>query len=556
MSITYAGQIVREAPEIEAYKLGLLKSAQAQVAKPLALPAYESAGLQALQNQAVGTAQAYGTKGLGIGGYAPFLQGASGSLGAGTAALQAAGKGISGINVNPFFNAAQLGMTEAATAAGKLGQFSNVVSGGYGNLAQGSSSLGSGATTLADAGKQISGMNVDPYFNTANLGFGEAATAAGKIGGFSDAVGRGFGNIAQGSTTLGDAGKVLGGAAQGFDPAMVKPFMNPYQQQVIDEALKQINRQGEMQQRNLSAQAVKSGAFGGTREGVQRAELGRNLAEAQNQAIVGGLQQGYGQALGSAQQAFDSQQARQGQVGQAFGQLGALQSNQGMLGAQLAAQQAGLLGQQAQLQSGVAQGVGALGAQQGQLALAKGQGLGQIGQAQGQLGSLQSNQGILGAQLAGQQAGIFGQQAQLQSGIAQGLGSLGGQQAQTALAQGQGLGQIGMGLGQIGMNQAQLGGMSQQLAQGDMNTYMSLGALQQGTEQNRLDAFRATQTQKAMMPYQQIGFMSDIYKGAPTSQSTLTGMTAPSTNPLLQAAGLGIAGLGAASAAKNVGLFG
>jgi hypothetical protein len=168
---------------------------------------------------------------------------------------------------------------------------------------------------------------------------------------------------------------------------------------------------------------------------------------------------------------------------------------------------------------------------------------------------MQSQQGILGAQLAGQQAGLLGQQAQLQSGIAQGLGGLGAQQAQTALAQGQGLGQIGMGLGQLGMNQAQLGGMGQQLAQGDLNTYMSLGALQQGTAQSQLDAARATETQRAMMPYQQIGFMSDIYKGAPTSTSTLTGMTAPSTNPLLQAAGLGIAGLGAASSAKSAGLF-
>jgi hypothetical protein len=211
----------------------------------------------------------------------------------------------------------------------------------------------------------------------------------------------------------------------------------------------------------------------------------------QNQAIIGGLQQGYGQALGSAQQAFEAQQARQAGVGQALGQLG----------------------------------------------------------------SMQSQQGILGAQLAGQQAGLLGQQAQLQSGIAQGLGSLGAQQAQTALAQGQGLGQIGMGLGSMGMNQAQIGALGQQLAQGDLNTYMSLGALQQQAAQNQLDAFRATETQKAMMPYQQIGFMSDIYKGAPTSQATLTGMTAPSTNPLLQAAGLGISGLSAASAAKSAGLF-
>lgn len=428
--VTYAGQIVREAPEIEAYKVGLLKSAQAQVAKPLALPAYQAAGLSDLQKTAIGTANAYQQANEGIGGYAPFLQAAGGSLGMGAAALQAAGQGIAGINVDPQYSAAQSGLTAAAQTAGRIGDYANL-------------------------------------------------------------VGQGFQNLQQGTGTMGTAGQALMGAAQQFNPASAQAFMNPYQQQVIDEALRQINRQGEMQQNALSAQAVRSGAFGGTREGVQRAELGRNLAEMQNQAIIGGLQQGYGQSLAAAQQAFEAQQGRQAGVGQALGQLGALQSNQG----------------------------------------------------------------ILGAQLAGQQAGLLGQQAQLQSGIAQGFAGLGAQKAQTALATGQGLGQIGMGLGQFGMNQAQIGGMGQQLAQGDLNTYLSLGALQQGTEQNRLDAFRATETQKAMMPYQQIGFMSDIYKGAPTSQATLTGMTAPSTNPLLQAAGLGIAGLSAASAAKSAGLF-
>jgi hypothetical protein len=428
--VTYAGQIVREAPDIEAFKIGLLKSAQQQVAQPLALPAYQAAGLSDMQKTALGTAQAYQQANQGIGGYAPFIQAAGGSLGMGSAALQAAGQGIASINVDPQYSAAQSGLTSAAQTAGRIGDYANV-------------------------------------------------------------VGQGFENLKQGTGTMGTAGQALMGAAQGFNPASAQAFMNPYQQQVIDEALKQINRQGEMQQNALSAQAVRSGAFGGTREGVQRAELGRNLAEMQNQAIVGGLQQGYGQALGAAQQAFEAQQGRQAGVGQALGQLGALQSNQG----------------------------------------------------------------ILGAQLAGQQAGLLGTQAQLQGNLGQAFAGLGAQKAQTALATGQGLGQIGMGLGQFGMNQAQIGGLGQQLAQGDLNTYLSLGALQQGTEQNRLDAFRATETQKAMMPYQQIGFMSDIYKGAPTSQATLTGMTAPSTNPLLQAAGLGIAGLSAASAAKSAGLF-
>ena len=48
--------------------------------------------------------------------------------------------------------------------------------------------------------------------------------------------------------------------------------------------------------------------------------------------------------------------------------------------------------------------------------------------------------------------------------------------------------------------------------------------------------------------------MSDIYSGVPTSQATSTMTTGTPASPFMQAAGLGIAGLGAASGAK--GLFG
>lgn len=429
--VTYAGQIVREAPEIEAYKLGLLKAAQQQIAQPTSMPAYQAAGLSDLQQSAIGTASAYGQAGRGIGGYAPFLTGAAQQLGAGAQALNAAGQGISNINVQPYFDAASSGMSTAAQTAGGISPF-------------------------------VTGM------------------------------GAGLQNIAQGTGTLGQAQQVAGGATGMFDPSMAQQFMNPYQQQVIDEALKQINRQGQLQQQNLSAQAIKSGAFGGTREGVQRAELGKNIAEAQNQAIIGGLQQGYGQAMNAAQQAFEASRQRQ---------------------------------------------------------LGTGQALAGIGQAQ-------SQQGMLGANLLGQQAGLLGQQAQLQSGIAQGIGSLGAQQAQTGLGLAGGLAQIGQGLGGLGIQQAQLGTSAQQLAQGDINTYLGLGGLQQQTAQNQLDAARATELQRNMMPYQQLGFLSDIYKGAPSSSSTLTGMTAPSTSPLLQAAGLGMAAIGGYGAAKQAGLFG
>ena len=61
-------------------------------------------------------------------------------------------------------------------------------------------------------------------------------------------------------------------------------------------------------------------------------------------------------------------------------------------------------------------------------------------------------------------------------------------------------------------------------------------------------------------PYQRLGFLSDIYQGAPTSQQTIQTSTAPSmsASPLQQIAGYGIAGLSALNAfgGGSGGLFG
>lgn len=366
--ITYTGQVIREAPEIEALKVGLLDAARQQIAEPLTLPAYEAATMGQGQLAALDLGAQYYNAGQGIGGYAPFL-------GAGA---------------------------EALTQGQQLQQ--------YGAEAAGA-------------------VDVSPYFAS-----GEQALGTGYAAGL--------------------------GATGQFDPSAAVPqFMNPYQQQVIDESLRQIQRQNALQQQQAASQAVKSGAFGSTREGVQRAELGRALAEQQNQAIVGGLQQGYGQALAAAQQAFEAQQNRQLQAGQLFGQLGSQ--------------------------------------------------YGALGQAQGQLGL---------------------------------------QQAQT-------LGTLGTNLGQLGASMGAMGQTAQQMGTADIDLLAKLGQMEQQQEQNRLEAWRATQLQESMSPYQQLGFLSDIYKGAPSSQSTLTTTSAPSTSPLMQAVGLGISGLAAATGASKAGLF-
>ena len=82
-----------------------------------------------------------------------------------------------------------------------------------------------------------------------------------------------------------------------------------------------------------------------------------------------------------------------------------------------------------------------------------------------------------------------------------------------------------------------------------------LGERERAKRQAGIDAVRQTQLQQLYEPYQRYGFLSDIYKGAPTSQQTIASSTAPSVSPAQTYLGLGIAGLSAAAGAKQAGLF-
>jgi len=274
-------QIVREAPEIEAYKLGLLKSAKALAETTPTLPTYQVAGMSPEQQRALTQGAA------GIGAYMPFLQGAAG---------------------------------------------------------------------------------------------------------------------------------YVGGGVEQFGPQAAQRFMSPYQQQVIDESLRQINRQGDIARQNLQAQAVRSGAFGGSREGIQRAELERALSEQRNQAITGALQQGYTQALG----AFEAEKNRQLQAAQA-----------------------------------------------------------------------------------------------------------------------------GAGIGSL----------MQQLGQQDINFLFNLGQSEQRQRQAELDALRSTQMQQIYQPFQNLAFLSDIYKGAPSTQMMAGTVTQPTPSPFQQFAGLATGITASLGAAKSAGVL-
>jgi hypothetical protein len=136
----------------------------------------------------------------------------------------------------------------------------------------------------------------------------------------------------------------LQSAAASAGPTGYQQFMSPYQQDVIDTTLADYDIQAQKGLPGLAAQAIGAGAFGGGREGVQRAEYqsasDRNRASLQAQL----LQQGFGQAQGLAQQNIANQlqlgQAQQGFLGQDVGALSTLGGiNQAQNQAQLQAQQ-------------------------------------------------------------------------------------------------------------------------------------------------------------------------------------------------------------------------
>jgi hypothetical protein len=54
--------------------------------------------------------------------------------------------------------------------------------------------------------------------------------------------------------------------------------MNPYQAAVTQNALAEMRQSSRHSRQGQAAQAVRAGAFGGTREGVQRAETERGFS--------------------------------------------------------------------------------------------------------------------------------------------------------------------------------------------------------------------------------------------------------------------------------------
>lgn len=404
-------QIVREAPEIEAYKLGLLQESKNLYGQPLNLPAVEAAGLAPTSVQAFDLAK------QGIGAWQPYIEAGSQGITQGQNIAQVGANIAGNVNVAPALNVAQGTMGRAAGMA-------------------------EGAITAGIPG-QVSAM---------------------------DTVGQGIAGY--------------GAGMGGYDTAQTQAFMNPYQEMVTQKAMAEMRRQGEIAAQGTAAQAVRAGAFGGTREGVQRAEQERNLQDLMSQRAFQDYAANYGQAQNAGMTAFEQERQRALAAAQGFTQAAGMQST-------------------------------------------------------------------IGRSIAD----IYGNAANSTANIGQGIGALSTQGANVDLARASTLGSIGANIGSMGVQQGALGEGTQRMSAADVGLLSGIGSLEQQNAQAQLDAARATQLQETMAPYQQLAFTSDIYKGAPSSQMTLTSSSAPTASPFQSAAGAIIGGVTTAAAANKAGLF-
>ena len=232
-----------------------------------------------------------------------------------------------------------------------------------------------------------------------------------------DAIERGVAGIGAFQPMLQSGADVVGMGVSALQPGSQQAFMNPFIENVIDQNLADITRQGDIARQQIGSRAVQQGAFGGSRQAVAEQELQRNLADTFAR-----------QSAGLRAQAFESAQDRAQKASELFTKAGIATAG--------------------------------------------------LGEAQ--------------------------QAANLR----------------------------------------------------DIQLLSSLGGQEQAQQQSELDALRATSTQRQFEPYQRLSFMSDIFRGVPSTATTLTTTTAPDPSRLSQVGGLlgGVASLAGAFGGGGGGL--
>ena len=187
-------------------------------------------------------------------------------------------------------------------------------------------------------------------------------------------------------------------------------YQSPYQQQVIDLAMGDIQRQADIARGGAQDRAIRAGAFGGSRSAVLEAESQKPYAEAMARTAAGLRQSGFEQAQAAAQ----ADLARQQQLGI----FGAGQEQQRALQQAQFGQQAGIFGAELGQQRRMQQAQMEQQRQMGGLDIA---GRAALSQPQLEMQARAQRAGLLGG-LQGQQVqglGLLGQAGAQQQGLQQ-----------------------------------------------------------------------------------------------------------------------------------------
>ena len=184
-----------------------------------------------------------------------------------------------------------------------------------------------------DFAKQLTAQTAVPIDTTKFTGrqfvAGEDPLQSQAIGLATSGIGSYQPFLSSAQAAITQAGQDVGGLQQfmgsgaGTGAGSIQDFTSPFQQQVIDESLRQFDQSRQAGLQNISDLALQSGAFGGGRQGALEGQfmadtaLGRAGLEAQLRA------QGFADAAARRSGAFAQQQAlanaRAGLAGQQFG---------------------------------------------------------------------------------------------------------------------------------------------------------------------------------------------------------------------------------------------
>ena len=274
---------------------------------------YYQAAVQGTRGGMQGVAN-YGVAGMSAPAYQQAAQSAA------YAGRDIASGAIPGIS-QPYYQAAQnLGLGAAQGVANQ-----GVAQMAMPSYQQAQQLTGAGARDISDLGVAMASQ---PAYNVAGQMTQQAARGVADLG---------VANISapayqQAQQMTGMAGQVQ---VPQLSQADIQKYMSPYMQQIIDPTMQALRQQQEQAMAGQTGNAIRSGAFGGDRAAIAAANLAGQQQLASGQTMGGLLQQGYGQALSTAQQ---QQQVRQAEMARIL-QAGRQQADIGTMSRQAYEQQ-------------------------------------------------------------------------------------------------------------------------------------------------------------------------------------------------------------------------